>query len=504
VPRVTGLPAVSPANLQALVDGRFDQWPGRLTAATALLLLSAMAVPEFSLQAVPRIVNETSHGATRFLSDEQSETAALVLLQPLHQTLNVLTVLPTSGQCRHLSLFLNQLGVEVLLFMIGGKTNCWLVPTLREHAEQLNGTTLLVLPYVALRLHVQALLRLHGLPVWVYEDSSSPVILSKLPTAPAVVLLSVDDLHQRGHFVRFLQANLQRIARVVLDEAHVCGTQQDFRGQLERFRVFLGGDFPVVCLSATMPAALWSHILGTWAMTDDQWTVVRAQRTLRANIAYAVHHLTDESEALNFVIQQVASAVTLTQPQGRLRLIIYAPTRKEVDAITATLKHSQLGSNDTPTPTIRAYHNGLDASERAATFAAFNSKGKNKTVVVGTTGFGSGLDVPDVRSVFIVGTVVSLIELVQMSGRAGRDQLPASCQYILWDQCHEGVGRSGHSSEWEPESKARDYAKPTVTATCRRVVLSSIVDAHPYSCLELDDPLVELCDVCGTLNSVFP
>ena len=52
-------------------------------------------------------------------------------------------------------------------------------------------------------------------------------------------------------------------------------------------------------------------------------------------------------------------------------------------------------------------------------------------VMVCTTAFGMGVDVPDVVTVVRIGCPSSLEELVQEFGRAGRDGRPAKCKF-LW------------------------------------------------------------------------
>jgi superfamily II DNA helicase RecQ len=93
---------------------------------------------------------------------------------------------------------------------------------------------------------------------------------------------------------------------------------------------------------------------------------------------------------------------------------VYAPTRKQVEAVAAEL------SSVAP---AAAYHAGLDADHRRRVQEQFLS-GKIE-VMVATIAFGMGIDKPDIRTVIHTALPGSVEGYYQEIGRAGRDGGPS-------------------------------------------------------------------------------
>jgi single-stranded-DNA-specific exonuclease len=68
---------------------------------------------------------------------------------------------------------------------------------------------------------------------------------------------------------------------------------------------------------------------------------------------------------------------------------------------------------------VAFYHAGVGTAERAHVEDLFRSGGIR--IVVATSAFGEGIDLPDVRDVFLYHLNFDLTEFNQQSGRAGRD-----------------------------------------------------------------------------------
>ena len=72
---------------------------------------------------------------------------------------------------------------------------------------------------------------------------------------------------------------------------------------------------------------------------------------------------------------------------------------------------------------VAGYHGGLESRKRLALEEDFR-QGRLR-VLVSTSAFGEGADLPDIRHVFLYHLCFSRAEYNQLSGRAGRDGKPA-------------------------------------------------------------------------------
>ncbi|MGZ3478324.1 MAG: helicase-related protein, partial [Polyangiales bacterium] len=100
--------------------------------------------------------------------------------------------------------------------------------------------------------------------------------------------------------------------------------------------------------------------------------------------------------------------------ETRRPAIVYAPTRRQTDALASELRA------DFP---AGAYHAGLDARRRDEVQTAFQDG--TVEVIVATIAFGMGIDKADVRTVVHVALPGSIEGYYQEIGRAGRDGSPS-------------------------------------------------------------------------------
>ena len=106
----------------------------------------------------------------------------------------------------------------------------------------------------------------------------------------------------------------------------------------------------------------------------------------------------------------------LRELEGDGKAIVYCNSRSEATKIAERLR-MQLGS------AVAFYHAGVPSAERALVEGLFRQGAVR--IVVATSAFGEGVDLPDVRDVVLYHLNFDFTEFNQMAGRAGRDGIDA-------------------------------------------------------------------------------
>jgi len=194
---------------------------------------------------------------------------------------------------------------------------------------------------------------------------------------------------------------------VVIDEAHHLyeSRHRAAYGRLGATIASLGSP-QVLALTATANDEAFAHIVRE--LRIDAWVIDPA---VRENL-----HVVDARETkdrLEYLLDLLRSDE---------KAIVYCNSRKEATKLAQSLR-KKLGN------AVMFYHAGMPSPERAEVERFFR-EGELR-VIVATSAFGEGIDLPDVRHVVLYHLNFDFTEFNQQSGRAGRDGAPAEIHLLF-------------------------------------------------------------------------
>ncbi len=177
------------------------------------------------------------------------------------------------------------------------------------------------------------------------------------------------------------------------------------------------------------------RILATTATADDD-----CARVIRTNFRISRLVLEDHRRENLSVIdarggdkdQKLAYLLKIIKEDSKL--IIYVNSRALTEELAEVLRDSLPWMRDS----ITYYHGGLLSEARAEREKAFFAG--EIAVMVSTSAFGEGADIPDIRGVALYHLCFSKAEFNQLSGRAGRDGLAASI-HLLYNKSDQDLNR---------------------------------------------------------------
>ena len=326
-----------------------------------------------------------------------------------------------------------------------GKSVCYQLP-----AALFGGLTIVVSPLISLMADQVRALKEAGIRGSFYNSTLKPrvrpeVLRRALAGWYDIMYVAPERLTDPSFQEFAAQANISLVA---VDEAH-CVSQwgQDFRPAYRAIAGFvnlLPVRPPVMALTATATARVRTDIS---QLLELRSPVMQVTGFDRPNLRFVVLELRPKER------ERWLTGYLRTHPGDAG--IVYAPTRKKVEQIAASLCEQGV--------LARAYHAGMSDAARDEAQRAFAND--DALVLVATTAFGMGIDKSNVRFVVNCGLPLSIEEYYQEAGRAGRDGEPADC-YLLWSRgdirtCHffidniEAEGLSGEERQRVIEGKER-------------------------------------------------
>lgn len=237
-----------------------------------------------------------------------------------------------------------------------------------------------------------------------------------------------------------------------------------------------------MALTATVTKDTMDCVIQRLSMKE---AVVIGANTGRSNIKYIVKPLVSQEELCSTLADEL-----LKERTKCVKTVLFCYTLLDCGQIYAKLKR-YLGKNITEPPglpniiefrLINLFTAASTAEMKAKVLVEFCKSDNNLRLVIATSAFGLGVDCSDIRRVINFGAPNTTEELVQQSGRAGRDG--SNAEAILY---YKKVGK--HTTA------AMEQYGTNKTECRRRVLLSNLLFCHNTTPVKA----CRCCDLCETM-----
>ena len=337
-------------------------------------------------------------------------------------------------------------------------------------------TTVMILPLVAMHEEYKCRAKRYGLACQTWT------IDCDITTAPQLLLVAVENCSWpalRDHVSTLIR--LGRLARIVVDEAHLLAKHESFRPCMGMLAFFGTLAISIVLMTATCPYDLETYLFQKLGRKIYQ---VLRRSTDRPEISQKMIPIqADPSEFEQTVANNIIS--TITPSNEAERALLFCNSRDECDRMARLLGW-------------RPYHSSVSVEER--------SEGKKSWidgVVLGlacSSMLNCCLDYPSVSYVFHLGPPRDVVDYYQAIGRATRAGGVGECIVYFNPSSLERPAQVIGSDLF---GKQVIYDMLQDKLLCRRLRPGFFLDGVSVPCAML--PGAQLCDIClAQLNCQRP
>lgn len=295
---------------------------------------------------------------------------------------------------------------------------------------------------------------------------------------PLNILLTIDQSEYENFrtFTRKLLTHA-RLARIIVDEAHLVLTHASFRPIMSILQWIGGLGVQIVLQTATLPPSLVGKLFSTFGITT---AVVCRTPTPRPNISFNV--VRTKLTIKDATCQEFRRVTDLPETQ---RVLIFCRTRGETDYYASELH----------IPSCSASMTKEQITELLGGFRTGSVKAIATTCILGV-----GLDVPEVTHVLHPGLPRDAIAFIQEVGRAGRSQTFSRAWSIVI--LPEFMEREQYP---DPDVFGVQLLHESLTddETCRRITLQMFLDGVALPCSMIEGN-THMCDVCQSKSKLKP